>query len=57
MQLYSKEDRATTARVIDDALNATTEAPAALLARARVLWAEPPRRSVKTLEPPHGSAK
>ena len=38
--LHSKEDPATAARVIDDALDATTEAPAALLARARILSAD-----------------
>ena len=38
--LHSKEDPATAARVIDDALDATTDAPAALLARARILSAD-----------------
>jgi hypothetical protein len=39
--LYSKEDPETAARVIDDALDATTDAPAALLlARARILSAD-----------------
>jgi hypothetical protein len=38
--LRSKEDPATAARVIDDALNATTDAPAVVLARARILSAD-----------------
>jgi hypothetical protein len=38
--LYSKEDPTTAARVIDGALDATTDAPAALLARARILSAD-----------------
>ena len=38
--LYSKEDAGTAARVIDDALDVTTDAPAALLARARILSAD-----------------
>lgn len=38
--LHSKEDPATAARVIDDALDATPDAPAALLARARILSAD-----------------
>jgi hypothetical protein len=38
--LHSKEDPATAARVIDDALDATTHAPATLLARARILSAD-----------------
>jgi catechol 2,3-dioxygenase-like lactoylglutathione lyase family enzyme len=38
--LHSKEDPATAARVIDDALDATSDAPAALLARARILSAD-----------------
>lgn len=38
--LHSKEDPAMAARVIDDALDATTDAPAALLARARILAAD-----------------
>ena len=38
--LHSKEDPAMAARVIDDALDATTDAPAALLARARILSAD-----------------
>jgi hypothetical protein len=38
--LHSKEDPATAARVIDDALDATTAAPAALLARAHILSAD-----------------
>lgn len=38
--LHSKEDPATAARVIDDALDATADAPPALLARARILSAD-----------------
>ncbi len=38
--LHSKEDPTTAARVIDDALDATTDAPAPLLARARILSAD-----------------
>ena len=38
--LHWKEDPTMAARVIDDALDATTDAPAALLARARILSAD-----------------
>jgi hypothetical protein len=38
--LHSKEDPMTAARVIDDALDATADAPAALPARARILSAD-----------------
>ncbi len=38
--LHSKEDPTTAARVIDDALDVTTDAPPALLARARILSAD-----------------